>query len=366
MDPAALASALEAIEQRAAGSDAERRAAALCARQLRAAGRSPRTQTLWFRPGRDASRALYAALGVAASVVAVDSPAVGLGLAAGALAAALLEAAGVPLASALFVRRATQNVVAEPVDRPPGAVLLLLCAGVDAAPDTVLARLAGRARGWLLPGPLVLLALGLLGVAAGAAARLAGAGGTALGAAQLAPTALLIALLAAFVDAAAARVPTRAGAGGAAVAVAVAAALDARPPRRLAVEVLIAGAAHAGAPGMAAYVRAARRRLAPERVAVVELGDAPRLRHRVRDGDGVALALHPRLVELAAGLPGCAPAEGRARSAARVARGAGWPAIALEGPPRELAAALLRLVAALDADLARGQTQAPARDRLPA
>ncbi|MCW2967115.1 MAG: hypothetical protein JWM71_887, partial [Solirubrobacteraceae bacterium] len=39
------------------------------------------------------------------------------------------------------------------------------------------------------------------------------------------------------------------------------------------------------------------------------------------------------------------------RSGARVARGARWPAIALEGDPRPLAAAALRLIASIDADL---------------
>lgn len=349
MDPAALARRLQAHEGRLAGSDAERRAAAIVAAQLRAGGRRPRVSALWVRPRRDLPRALYALLGVAASVVAVGDPGVGLGIATAALLAALLEAAGVPVASLLQVRRATQNVVAPPRDGGrKRRVLLVLAASVDAPADALLQRLEQR----LLLGAGAWLIGSLAGVAACAGARLAGAEGGVVGAVQLVPSVVLILLLGGFAEAASAEPRRRAPAGGAPAAVAVAAALDAQPPRNLAAEVLIAGA---GPLGMRAYVRSRRRDLRPEEVVVLHLepGEGP-LRYVARVGEHLPLRLHPRLVELAAALPGALPAPRRGHTIARVARGARWPALTLEGEPRALAAAALRLVAAVDAELARG------------
>lgn len=354
MDPAALARRLEAVEGRLAGSDAERRAAALWAAEARAAGRRPRTTTLWVRPRRAAARALYALLGVAASVVAVPAPEVGLGLAVGALAAALLEAGGLPVLSLLQVRRATQNVVAAPSGERGSRVLLIVAAAVDAPRDSVLARLEharpGR-RAW--PGPAAWLLLGLAGVAACAAARLAGAEGAGIGAVQLVPSVVLIVLLGAYAEAALAGPLRRCPAGGPAAAIAVAAALDAAPPRRLAVELVLAGA---GAEGMRAHVAARRRELAAEDVVVLELrsGEGP-VRAVVRAGEHLPVRLHPQLVALAEALPDAELATVTARTPARVARAARWPAIALEGEARGLAGSALRLIAAIDRELAQAQ-----------
>ncbi|MDX6640247.1 MAG: hypothetical protein QOF12_1258 [Solirubrobacteraceae bacterium] len=352
MDPAALAARLEAIEQRFAGSDAERRAAQLCADELRRGGREPRTETLWFRPQVHGPRAVFAAVGVAASVVAVSHHVVGLALAGGALLATLLDAARVRLLAPLLARRATQNVIAPPSRHRDGDVLLILSASADAPGRSIISRLERLRRGSLLPGAAGLLLVALALVAACAGARVAGAGGTALGVVQLVPTAALILLVGAFAEAALARPAPRAPAGGPAVALAVALALDAQPPRHLAVEVLVAGAGEAGAAGMAAYVRARRRGVRPEDVVVVHLGSSPgTVRYLARDGESFGARLHPRLVQLAGAVPGTERLQGRGRSGARVARGARWPAIGLEGDARPLAAATLRLVAAIDADL---------------
>jgi hypothetical protein len=356
MDARALAGRLEAIEGRLAGSDAERRAAALCAAQLRDGGRRPRTQTLWMRPQREAPRAVYAALGLAGSLVAVGNPTVGLALIGGALLAVVLEAAGVPVLALLQTRRATQNVVAAPPAERGERVLLVLSAGADAPRDSLLGRLDRRVNRRLLPGPTGLLGLGLAAAAACAGARLAGAEGSAIGIAQLVPSALLILLLAGFLDAALAGPRRRAGAAGPAAALAAAAALDAQPPRALAVEVLIGGASEAGAHGMAAYVAARRRDIAPEDVVVVHLaaGTGP-VRFVSHAGEHFPVGLHPRLAELAAALPGARRGVSRTRSAARVARGARWPAIGLEGEPRALAAAVVRLVSSIDAEVAQAR-----------
>lgn len=354
MDAAALARRIEAIDGRRAGSDGERRAALLCVEELRRMGRRPRMQTLWFRRRLPWTHALHAALGLAGSVASVGAPVAGLGLAAAGLLLALAEAAGLPLLAMLVPRRATQTVVAPPLDEPPGGGLLILSAALDSVPGGLLERLWRRVGRPFVPGAPGLLVLALAAVCGFGAARVAGAAGAALGAAQLVPSIALLALLALFADAALAAPSGEEPAAGAAAALAAAATLDARPPRRLAVEVVLGGAGESGAPGMRAYVRRRRSELAPERVVVVHLASGPPpLRYLAREGELFGVGLHPRLGELAAALPGARRAEGRSTSAARVARGARWPAIVLEGPVAELATAAPALVAAVDAELRR-------------
>ena len=362
MDPAALAARIEAIDGRLAGSDAERRAAAACAAELRAAGRRPRTQTLWFRPQRMLPRALEAAAAVAASIVAASDPVVGFGIAAGALVVAALEAAGVPVLALLATRRATQNVVAASPTTDEERVLLVLAASVDAPRDSMLdrferrlrARLPARGRASLVPGALGVHLFTLVAITAFAGARVAGADGVALGAAQLIPSTVAILLVGVFLEAGTAGPMQPAPGDGPAAAIAVARALDAAPPRNVDVEVLIAGAGAAGAAGMRSYVRARRRRLDAERVVVLDLGSAGGpLRVITRDGEIVGTALHPRLAELATEIAGPPTAgQGRSVSAARIARSARWPALALEGDQRMVARLVLRLVARVDAEVA--------------
>src|SRR3954470_13530333 len=370
MDPAALAARIEAIDGRLAGTDAERRAAAACAAELRASGRRPRTQTLWFRPQRMVPRAIESAAAVAGSIVSASHPTGGFGIAAGALVVAALEAAGVPVLALLVARRATQNVVAASPSADARAhaaggrgsdLLLVLAANVDAPRDSVLdrferrlrARVPARGRASLVPGALGVHLLTLVAITAFAGARVAGAEGVVLGAAQLIPSTVAILLVGAFLEAGTTGPMRAAPAGGPAVAATITRALDAAPPRHLDVEVLIAGAGAAGAPGMRGYVRPRRRALAAEQVIVLELGSAAGpVRAIVRDGEIIGTALHPRLAELATEVAGPrAAGQGRRLSAARVARGAGWPALAVEGEPRALAAVALRLIAKVDAEV---------------
>ena len=350
MDPAALQARLEALGERPPCSEAERQAAMLCAAELRRAGRRPRIQNLWIRRQRSLPRAFYALLGVVASVVAVSHPEVGLGLAVGALIALVAETAGVPVAALLQIRRATQNVIVATAAEHPGQVRLVLTAPADGPPRSVLTRIYARPALGRMPSAVALLALMLVALAACAGARMGGAEGTAIGVIQLLPSIVALLLMAAFADDAFASFEP--GAAGVAACVALAAVLQDRPPGALAVEVLITGAEAAGAAGMAAYVRANRRALRPEEVVVVELGNAGGpLRYVVSDGELFPYRLHPRLIDLAATLPEARPARGHGRSAARVARGARWPAIALEGDARPLASAALRLISAIDREL---------------
>jgi hypothetical protein len=338
MDPKQIADELRAREGRAPCTDAERRAARAIARHLRALGRRPRTQTVWVRPGNELLLALASALGVAASVVSVDPSGTGLWMAVGAVA--LLAAA--PL---LGARRATQWVHATK-GSDPNVVRLLLTCRADAQPAPLAERVCARVG---VPGPRVLLALSLGAIVAFAAVRSGGTGGTALGAGQLVPTALCIALVGGFLDTWVAR-PGDAAAGPAA-ALAVLAALDRSPPRQLAPEVLVAG------PGsMRSFVRRQRRAgTQATDVAIVELREGSPGFVR-SDGSLLPQRLHPRMVAL---MRGAVPARrGRSRSPASVARSARWPAIVLEGGVDDLVELTLGLVAALDRELAERQVAA--------
>jgi hypothetical protein len=394
MDPLGLVEELAAIPGRAAGSDAERRAARLVARKLRATDRRVRTDTFWIRPAWGLVHALVAAVGVAASLVSVSHPVVGAALAGGALLAALADLTGLaPVLRLLTPQRATQNVVALSEREAP--VRLVLTANVDAPRGALLDRGAG-ARAWArlhLPHPLALAIASLAAVGAVAVARIAGAGGQAPAIAQLVPTIVLMLAIAAFVDAAVASPApgANANASGVALAVQLAEALDTSPPRHLAVDVVVAGAGEAHALGMRRHVRAEERAGArPEAVVVLHLHPCAEGAPRwwTREGLLIPLRYHPRLLELCAAvareeghLHAVAHA-GSGTSGAWAARLARWPAIAVgcldaagvvprrggadDVPdtldPGALRATLefcLALIAGLDADLASSPTVVP-------
>jgi hypothetical protein len=346
MEPATTIARLARFAARGAGTDAERRAARWLASLVARSGRAVELEPAWVRPGWPLVHSLHAGLGVVASAVSVQHPALGLALATAALASCLLDLLGLAhLGRRLTLERATQNVVSpSPYGGPERIVRLVVVAEYDAGRAGAVyregvRRAAGRlqslARG-RLPGPFALLALGLAGVAAAAGARLAGAEGSAVGAAQLVPTVLLLVVLAALVDVALAR-PGRGAndpGSGAAVALALVEALDREPPRRLGVELVLAGAGDGPSLGMRAFVRSRRRRYAPEATAVLALGACGRGRPAwwASDGPLVALRLHPRLGELAASVGPrleARPHRGRGAGPAWRARLARWPAIAV-------------------------------------
>lgn len=374
----------------AAGSDAERRAALAFAARLRAGGRAVTVETDWVRPRWELAHALHAGLGVVASLVAVSLPAVGLGLALVALLSLLLDLGGRAfLLRRLTPERATQNVVAAAAaahgdredaadadaDRATPALRVILTAHADAPRGGLLRRLSRRRsrRGaGRLPGPFALVALALAAVAGCAGARLAGVEGSALGAIQLVPTLVLLVALGLLVDAALARPvaaagsPTLGGAadepaalvGAPAVLLAAVQSLDASPPRRLAIEAVLAGAGTGQALGFRAYLR--RRGPTPERNVVIEIGasdSAASATWWTSDGALLPLRYHPRLVALAAAAAadepglGAAGRRGRSIGAALRARQRRIPAIRLAAPDdADALALLLALVELLDED----------------
>ncbi|UTI66025.1 hypothetical protein NBH00_07410 [Paraconexibacter antarcticus] len=350
-DPQAILERLAAIPDRGSCSDGERLAARQAARELRAFGRTGvRTQTFWVRPSGELVAIALALAGVAATVVSVDHPATGLGLAAAAVLLLAGDLSGrLPLLRWLTVAHATQNVVATG-GRPEAAVRLVVTAALDTPRgglldgDGLVSRAVGRLRrrlGGRLPGRYGLLLLALVATAAGAGARLAGGDSTVLGVAQLAACVPLLVLIALLADAAtvrAGRPGAGANASAAAVALALVAELDRRPPRALAVDLVLAGAGECGALGMRRWVADARRAgTKAEDVAVLHVAACGRGTPVwwTREGRVLALRYHPQLVAAAARAAAdeahlrARPHASRRATGGRAARAAGWPAIAV-------------------------------------
>jgi hypothetical protein len=276
-----------AFKPRRVCSDAERRLAVWAHDDLRARGHEAWLETHWVRPQLALALALGCGLTVTGGLVAIAAPLPGLALALLGAVSVLADVAGRsgPL-RLLLPRRATQVVLVEPLERLGGApaattVDLLVTARTD-VPRQGLARRLER-----VPGGLCWLAPCAPAVVAAAAARMAGADGALLGAAQLAPTIVLLIAVGGALDAAAGP-----DGDGRAQDAALTAALGLHdelvrdPPPGVAAGLLLAGP-----DALRAHLR--RERLRPERTALLH----------VRAGD--TRSRHPqwRAAADAAGLP---------------------------------------------------------------
>jgi hypothetical protein len=256
---------------RGACTDAERRAAADLHDQLRADGCEAWVEARWTRPQSWASLLWHAALLVAGSLASIAWPIPATAVMGVAAVSLGIEAAGrIGPLRFLLPRRATQHVLVV-----PGAegVALLVSAAYD-APRAAMAR-APRARRLAARLPLRPLtwvaAAGVL-VAVCGAARIAGISAGWLGAVQLVPTLLLLAVVAAAVDGMTSAWSRGAidNASGVAVAVTLFEELARRPPAGLSPGLLLHGA---GMPGPQALRRHLRgEKLGPRDVLVLEIG----------------------------------------------------------------------------------------------
>ena len=304
---------LAEIERRGAGTDAERRAARSLGEELAASGREVAIEPFWCRPNWALAHVWHAALGLLGSLVAVGSPRVGGALILVALLSVIADALlGISPGRRLTPERASQNVIAPPPDEGEAKrVRLIITANYDAGRTGVAyrdriraatARLAGRGA----PGWLGWLAIALVWLEVIAIIRLEGAGGTAVGAAQLIPTVGLVIALAVLIDLASADFGPAAGDNGtgAAVAIALARALDAAPPRHAAVDVVLAGAGDGSGIGLRRYLRARKRTLQPGNVVVLGVAacTAGASRWWLSDGALVPLRYLAALRELCATL----------------------------------------------------------------
>jgi hypothetical protein len=347
MGTAETVAALADFEHRGAGSDAERRCALWLADELRTLRRDATIESFWCRPNWALATAWHVALALAGSLVSVQSPKVG---GAAILLALMLVAldgvSGRSLGRRLTPERASQNVVS----RPAGGtdkLRLIVTANYDAGRTGLayrepLRRIAAGARrltGGIAPGWLGWIAIALIWLLATAVLRSQGAGGSALGIAQLIPTAGLVLALALALELATAGFGPAAGdnATGVAVALALARALDVAPPRRLNVEVVLQGAGDGAMTGLSRYLRQHRRELKPAGAVVLGIGPCGGGEPAwwTSDGSLIALRYLSRLTAIAARAAGpgtdsgARPHSGRGITPAYPARSAGLPAIAI-------------------------------------
>jgi hypothetical protein len=340
---------LAGFERRGAGTDAERRAARSLRDELSAGGREVRIEPFWCRPNWALAHAWHVALGLLGSLVSVSAPRIGGALILVALASLIVEVLlGNSLGRRLTPERASQNVVAlAPGAEEPKRVRLIITANYDAGrmglvyrdlPRVAAARLRDLGGG-LAPGWLGWVALALLWLEAIAIIRLEGGIGTAVGLVQLPPTVALVLALGLLLDLASADFGPSAGdnGSGVAVAIALARALDAAPPRRAAVDVVLQGAGDGSGIGLRRYIRARKRSLQPSNVVVLGIAasaaGAPRW--WLSDGALVPVRYFPRLRKLCATVAtdeaalGARPHRGRGASPALAARFARLPAITI-------------------------------------
>lgn len=405
MSAADTAAGLSGFAHRGAGSDAERRAAGWLASQIGSGGRESEIESFWCRPNWALTNLWHVLLGIAGSLVSVSSPRFGGAFLLFSLLLVVLDGLTERSPARWLTReRASQNVVSEAVGA--SKVRLIVTANYDAGRTGLVHRrfargaVAGlrRLTGDVAPGWRSWLVVALLWLLATAVARDRGATGTAIGAAQLIPTAGLVIAAALLIELAGAEVGPAAGdnASGAAVAISLVRTLDVAPPRHLAVELVLQGASDGTMLGLRRYLRARRREIDPRKTFV--LGIAPcgagRPRWWTSDGPLVAVRFDRRAHELLADVAvseahlGASPRRGRGTTPALPARAAGIPAISIgclddrglaprshqagDTPgnldPAALDATLelaLALIDALDADLSRRLAQTHASAQTP-
>jgi hypothetical protein len=407
------AAQLTEFTRRGAGTDAERRAALWLREETASSRREATIETFWCRPNWALAHSWHLVLGIAGSLVMVSDPTLGGALVLVALISILADwFTGRSPGRRLTPERASQNVVSRPLtaDRPPAdpdagqRLRLIVTANYDAGRADLIhrswlhratglpRRLAGDGRltpgwlGWLVIAHMWLLAVAIL--------RHGSAGTTspAVGILQLIPTVVLVLALALLLESAAADIGPGAAdnAAGTAVAVALTRALDAAPPRRVAVELVLQGAGDGQMIGLARHLRGRRKQLVRRNTIVLGIGPCgPGPPHWwTGDGSLVPLRYHRRLRQLAEQLADAEPAldarphRGRGTAPAMPARLRGIPAINLGSlDARGLAAGshtaqdtaenldpqaldellqfALMLVDAIDSDLVRRDTDPP-------
>jgi hypothetical protein len=347
MRPLETTAMLAAFERRGPGTDAERRAARALTRELTARGHKVRTESFWCRPNWALAHAWHVALALAGSLLSVSQPTVGAAMLGAALLSMLADGlTGVSPGRRLTPERASQNVVAQASpDRDHeingDRTTLIITANYDAGRTALVYRdalrrpAAGlrRTLGPLSLGWLACLSLTIIWSLAIAVVRATERHPPhALGAIQLPPTVALVLALALLLEAAAATYGPAANdnASGTAVAIALANALKAGPPRNLAVELLLQGAGEGQEIGIRRYLRAHKAELS--RASTIVLGISPcgggQVQHWLSDGRLIPLRYSRTLRELSARME-VGGHRGRGGTPALPARANGFPALTI-------------------------------------
>lgn len=350
--------ALAAYSGRAAGTDAERRAAVHLRDRLEEAGHEPALQPINVRPRFGLAHAAHIVIAIVGSVVAASEPALGAALVGVAAVSAFLDITGIlHLVRRATGKRASQNVDAADDDGKPGT--LILVASYDAPRVSRVWDQTQR----LLRDPWLVMLLAMLVVLACCVARIAGVDSKALTAVQFVPTVLLILLVLPVVDVELGR-PGDDPAGAAAAATVLRLA-DELELEHFDVQVVFTGASQPFALGMRAWLRAHRKELDRAATAVLHVdsvGDGP-VRYARRVGPLLPLRCHRDLLRLCAeiaeddgddGTYAAAPRVDRRPidAAAAIARGLPGISVACVGPGEPSEEALER-VHGFCAELAR-------------
>jgi hypothetical protein len=284
--------ALEEHSGRAAGTDAERRAAVHLRGRLRALGREAELQPIDVRPRYGLAHALHALLAIAGSVLATHDAVLGTALVLAAAFSASLDIAGVMhLGRRLTGRRASQNV--ESREQRGRAGVVILVAGYDAPRRAPLAPFRD---------PWAALLAAILAVLACCALRAAGLEGVGLTIAQFVPTVALILLLLPLLDVELSKPGGDAtGAAGVTTVLRVAEELGERL-EHFDLWVVFTGARHPFGLGMRRWLRRRRRELEGRRAVVVSVGPvgAGAVRYARRDGPVLPRRSDPELVRICA------------------------------------------------------------------
>lgn len=338
MPAAHTAAQLTAFPRRAAGSNAERLAANWLRDEIRSPKRTATLEPFWCRPNWALAHAWHVVLAIAGSLTMVSNALVGGALVLASLLCVLADAlTGHSPGRRLTLERASQNVVSTPRTAEPRQSRLIITANYDAGRAGLMNRLrplaaAARAAGapgwlgWLVIADVWLILIAVVRHGDGDSAS------TAVGVLQLIPSVGLVLGLALLLESAIADPGPAAAdnAAGVAVAIALTRALDAAPPRRLSVELVLQGAGDRGMIGLRRHLRARRKELDRRHTIVLGIGPVGPGTPAFLTSDGplIPLRFHRRLRALATQL-GAQPRRGRGTSPALPARAAGIPAITL-------------------------------------
>jgi hypothetical protein len=349
---------LEQFERRGAGTDSERRAAGWLGDRLAAGGRDVLVEPFWCRPNWQLAHVWHVGLALAGSLVSVASSVAGALMLLAALVSILADAfTGVSPGRRLTSERASQNVVAvaptdasrAPTDASPTPpqIRLIVTSNYDAGRAGVVYRESFRratsairrlTRG-LTPGWLGWLSLAIVWLLVLAILRIEGHTSQTIGAVQLPPTVALVFALALLLELATADPGPAAGdnATGVAVAVELARALDAAPPRHIAADLVLQGAGDGEGVGLQKYLRARRRENTPANTVVLGIAACSDGSPRwwTSDGPLIPLQYSRQLANLCAEIAAAetgldaAPHPGRGSTPALAARLMRRPAISI-------------------------------------
>jgi Peptidase family M28 len=297
------------FENRLTGTDAERRAANHLAERLRAAGRRVDVESIYVHPQMPLVQAFHCALAFAGSLVSIASPVAGFAMVLVAATSMYFDLnARLYIFRRLFFRRTSQNVVSRGT-RPDAPARLIITAHVDAArtsgsfnPRRV--RFAKRLDD-LLPFPFgpfrylfwsAAILVPILGF------RLAGADSNGVSVLQLPFTLILLIGMFALVEVQVSKVVPAANdnASGVATALALAGALDAEPPERLDVWVLLTGGEESLMEGMHGFLRRHRKALQKDSTYFLNLDSVGGGEVRFIASEGLAVSVNSdqRLIQL--------------------------------------------------------------------